>query len=92
MSPAIPEVRLSDEDQLIKHLLHMYKRRGRYGRPVKHFNDSVKIQFNMQLIQIMDLDEKEQVLTLNVWDRYVSRTIIWRHYYYKAWRNTMVQS
>ncbi|XP_041363070.1 neuronal acetylcholine receptor subunit alpha-5-like isoform X2 [Gigantopelta aegis] len=64
------EVRLSDEDQLIKHLLHMYKRRGRYGRPVKHFNDSVKIQFNMQLIQIMDLDEKEQVLTLNVWDRY----------------------
>ncbi|XP_067672594.1 neuronal acetylcholine receptor subunit alpha-2-like [Haliotis asinina] len=64
------DIHPSDEDRLIKILLSRYKRRGKYGRPVKHFNDTVKIEFNIQLIQIMDLDERNQVLTLNVWDRY----------------------
>lgn len=38
----------------------------------------------MQLIQIMGLDEKHQVLTLNVWDRYVSNDIISLCYCYKS--------
>ncbi|ESO93340.1 hypothetical protein LOTGIDRAFT_232752 [Lottia gigantea] len=65
-----PPIKLSHEDRLIKHLLRIYKWRGKYGRPVKQYNDTVKVRFNMQLIQIMDLDEKNQILTLNVWDRY----------------------
>ncbi|CAL1541775.1 unnamed protein product [Lymnaea stagnalis] len=64
-------IQLSEEDKLIKNLLARYKRRGTYARPVKEYNDSITINFNMQLIQIMDLDEKNQVLTLNVWDRYI---------------------
>ncbi|GFO18687.1 neuronal acetylcholine receptor subunit alpha-7 [Plakobranchus ocellatus] len=64
-------IELSEEDKLIKTLLARYKRRGRYGRPLEHFNDTIKIFYNMQLLQIMDLDERNQVLTLNVWDRYI---------------------
>ncbi|XP_025103579.1 neuronal acetylcholine receptor subunit alpha-10-like isoform X1 [Pomacea canaliculata] len=64
------DVHLSWEDKLIKHLLGRYRIRGKYGRPVLHYNESILIRFNMQLIQIMDLDEKNQILTLNVWDRY----------------------
>ncbi|KAH9498917.1 Neuronal acetylcholine receptor subunit alpha-10 [Bulinus truncatus] len=62
---------LSEEDKLIKSLLAKYRRRGTYSRPVEKYNDTITISYNMQLIQIMDLDEKNQVLTLNVWDRYI---------------------
>ncbi|GFS04743.1 neuronal acetylcholine receptor subunit alpha-4 [Elysia marginata] len=63
-------IELSFEDKLIKKLVARYKRRGRWGRPLEHYNDTITINYNMQLIQIMDLDERNQVLTLNVWDRY----------------------
>lgn len=63
---------LSYEDQLVKEILHKYRVRGKYGRPVRRFNDTLKVAFGIQLIQIMDLNEKDQILTLNVWDQYVS--------------------
>lgn len=58
---------LSDEDRLIKHILKKYEYRGTLSRPVHRFNDIMTIYFGLQLIQIVDLDEKEQTLTLNVW-------------------------
>ncbi|XP_067672728.1 neuronal acetylcholine receptor subunit alpha-10-like [Haliotis asinina] len=61
---------LSYEDQLVKEILHKYRVRGKYGRPVRRFNDTLKVAFGIQLIQIMDLNEKDQILTLNVWDQY----------------------
>ncbi|XP_005094728.1 neuronal acetylcholine receptor subunit alpha-10 [Aplysia californica] len=64
-------IQLSEEDKLIKTLLARYRRRGKYGRPVSHYNETITINYNMQLIQILDLDERNQVLTLNVWDRYI---------------------
>lgn len=68
---------ISHEDRLIKHLLKRYQRRGGvYGRPVHNHSDIVTVLFGMQLIQIMDLDEKKQILSLNVWTHYVSFTII----------------
>ncbi|XP_076459204.1 neuronal acetylcholine receptor subunit alpha-10-like [Babylonia areolata] len=63
-------VHLSWEDKLIKRMLARYKARGKFGRPVMHYNDTMNVNFMIQLVQIMDLDEKNQVLTLNVWDRY----------------------
>ncbi|KAL8616961.1 hypothetical protein ACOMHN_041879 [Nucella lapillus] len=63
-------VHLSWEDRLIKHMLARYRARGKFGRPVRNYNDTMKVNFMIQLVQIMDLDEKNQVLTLNVWDRY----------------------
>ncbi|KAK6170294.1 hypothetical protein SNE40_018716 [Patella caerulea] len=61
---------LSNEDRLVKEILHAYKRRGKYGRPVKKYNDTLKVSFSIQLTQIMDLDEQNQILSLNIWDEY----------------------
>lgn len=61
---------MSYEDVLVKYVLDAYKSRSKYGRPVLHFNDTQKVEFAIQLTQIVDLDEQEQVLTLNVWDQY----------------------
>lgn len=63
---------MSQEDRLIKHLIKKYEHRGLYGRPVLNFKDIIKVRFGIQLIQIMDLDERNQVLTINVWVTYVS--------------------
>ncbi|KAL8616949.1 hypothetical protein ACOMHN_041867 [Nucella lapillus] len=63
---------LSYEDVLGKYVLDAYKSRSKYGRPVLHYNDTLTVLFAIQLTQIVDLDEQEQVLTLNVWDQYAS--------------------
>ncbi|XP_048761754.1 neuronal acetylcholine receptor subunit alpha-2-like isoform X3 [Ostrea edulis] len=60
----------SYEDRLIKHLLRRYEERGKYGRPVSNYSDIVELRFGLQLIQIMNLDERKQILTLNVWTSY----------------------
>jgi len=38
------------------------------------FNQSqtVFVKYGLALVQIIDLDEKNQILTTNVWSRYVS--------------------
>ena len=41
------------------------------GRPVYDFNQVVVVSFNLALIQL-DLDEKNRILTLSMWTRYVS--------------------
>ena len=66
-------VMMSDEKRLIKHLLENYERVGIVGRPVFNTSETVHVSYGLALIQILDLDEKNQVLTTNVWSRYVSR-------------------
>ena len=63
---------LSDEKRLIKHMLDNYDKVGLIGRPVLNTSDTVNVSHGLALIQIMDLDEKNQVLTTNCWNRYVS--------------------
>ncbi len=41
------------------------------GRPVVDPSTQLVVQFGVSLIQIIDLDEKSQVLTVNVWNTYV---------------------
>ena len=65
-------VTLSDEKRLIKHLLERYKKFGVVGRPVQNKSETISVEYGLGLIQIQDLDEKNQVLTTNVWCRYVS--------------------
>ena len=62
---------LSDEKRLIKHLLDHYERVGVIGRPVDNTSQTVSVSYGMSLIQILDVDEKNQVLTINIWSRYV---------------------
>ena len=63
---------MSDEKRLIKHLLEEYEMVGVVGRPVFNTSQTINVQYGLALIQILDLDEKNQVLTTNVWSRYVS--------------------
>ena len=63
---------MSDEKRLIKSLLQQYKSFGVVGRPVLNHSETIKVYYGLSLIQILDLDEKNQVLQTNVWSRYVS--------------------
>ncbi|KAH3862136.1 neuronal acetylcholine receptor subunit alpha-10-like [Dreissena polymorpha] len=61
----------SAEGVLIKNLLAGYdKRGGKYARPVANHSHAVPVKLMLQLIQIVDLDEKNQVLKLNLWTNY----------------------
>ena len=63
---------MSDEKRLIRSLLREYKKVGVVGRPVFNQSDTIKVRYGLTLIQILEMDEKNQVLTTNVWSRYVS--------------------
>ncbi|ELU16494.1 hypothetical protein CAPTEDRAFT_218891 [Capitella teleta] len=63
-------IALSDEKRLIKDLLFEYDRVGVVGRPVLNTSDIISVRYGLALIQILDLDEKNQVLTTNCWSRY----------------------
>ena len=77
-------VAMSDEKRLIKHLLDQYETVGRVGRPVFNTSQTIKVYYGLALIQLLDLDEKNQVLTTNVWSRYVSLSLsaLWRLMFY----------
>ncbi|XP_061175301.1 neuronal acetylcholine receptor subunit alpha-9-like isoform X2 [Saccostrea echinata] len=60
-------VQMSSEKLLIKKLLTEYKERGIMGRPVERHHEILTVKFGLSLIQILDLDEKNQVLTTNAW-------------------------
>lgn len=60
---------MSYEDMVTKEVMDSYKHRTVHSRPVKHFNDTLNVKFAIQLMQIMSLSEKNQVLELNIWDQ-----------------------
>ncbi|KAK7498162.1 hypothetical protein BaRGS_00010422, partial [Batillaria attramentaria] len=64
-------LKASREKQLIKQLMRDYEKQGRNGRPLLDHTDSIKVNFSLSLIQIMDVDEKNQVLKTNVWYHYI---------------------
>lgn len=63
---------ISDEKRLVKSLLARYEEYGIVGRPVYNTSIMISVDFGIGLIQILDLDERNQILTTNVWCRYVS--------------------
>lgn len=65
-------IQMSHEKRLIRDLIGNYSARGKMGRPVQEQNDTITILYGMSLIQILDLDERNQVLSTNVWATYVS--------------------
>ncbi|XP_075860717.1 neuronal acetylcholine receptor subunit alpha-5 isoform X4 [Microcebus murinus] len=52
------------EDSLFKDLFQDYER---WVRPVEHLNDKIKIKFGLAISQLVDVDEKNQLITTNVW-------------------------
>ncbi|KAK7492530.1 hypothetical protein BaRGS_00016196 [Batillaria attramentaria] len=55
---------IPDEQRLLIKLLRNYNNNV---RPVINSSHSVEVTFGFSLIQIMDMDEKNQVLTINAW-------------------------
>lgn len=55
-----------DEQRLLKSLLRSYNKEV---RPVKNVRDPVHISFGLAYAQLIDLDEKKQVLVSNLWLR-----------------------
>lgn len=53
-------------------MLSAYAKEGTHGRPVAHNNDYLLVNFSLSLIQIMDVDEKNQILKTSIWYHYVS--------------------
>ncbi|XP_059147521.1 neuronal acetylcholine receptor subunit alpha-10-like [Physella acuta] len=66
----------SSEKTLIRDLLHRYQQEGTSGRPVVHPRDTIMVNFSLSLIQILDVDEKNQVLKTNIWYHYRWRDIL----------------
>ena len=62
----------SKEKQLVKDLLDRYEGQGKEGRPVVNTSDIVVVRFGLSLVQILDVDEKDQILKTNIWYQYVS--------------------
>ena len=62
---------MSEEKELISTLMSNYERVGKAGRPVYNISVPVKVYFGLGLIQL-DLDEKNKILTMSMWTRYVS--------------------
>jgi len=79
VSSETPFRTLSHEKRLIKDLLGNYSNVGIVGRPVRNTSVTITIKFGLALIQILDLDEKNQILNTNVWSRYVRRVFVIIH-------------
>ncbi|GFS16087.1 neuronal acetylcholine receptor subunit alpha-4 [Elysia marginata] len=62
----------SKEKILVRRLLSRYERQGKEGRPVVNTSDAVRVNFGLSLIQILDVDVKNQILKTNIWYEYVS--------------------
>ncbi|KAH9282044.1 Neuronal acetylcholine receptor subunit alpha-3 [Echinococcus granulosus] len=63
----------SFERTLIKQLLEKYERLGKIGRPVMNNSQTLNVQFGLSLFQLMDLDEADQMFTVNVWNKFAWR-------------------
>ncbi|XP_052816938.1 neuronal acetylcholine receptor subunit beta-3-like isoform X2 [Mya arenaria] len=66
------------EKRLIRTLLDEYEARGRMGRPIDLENSTLDVYFGLTLIQILDLDERNQVLSTNVWAGYLWKDLYLR--------------
>ncbi|XP_056239291.1 neuronal acetylcholine receptor subunit non-alpha-3-like [Seriola aureovittata] len=52
------------EDALLKNLFQGYQR---WVRPIQRANDTVRVRFGLKISQLVDVDEKNQLMTTNVW-------------------------
>ncbi|XP_007933263.1 neuronal acetylcholine receptor subunit beta-3 [Orycteropus afer afer] len=53
-----------NEDALLRHLFQGYQK---WVRPVLNSNDTIKVYFGLKISQLVDVDEKNQLMTTNVW-------------------------
>lgn len=61
-----------NEKRLLHHLLDSY---NTLERPVVNESDPLQISFGLTLMQIIDVDEKNQMLVTNIWLKLVSNKV-----------------
>ena len=66
---------LSDEARLIQDLQKPYSHSKTLARPVLNSSHTITVHFGVTLIQILDFDMKNQVLTTLLWKEYVSKHV-----------------
>uniref|UniRef100_A0A672IL02 Cholinergic receptor, nicotinic, alpha 5 n=1 Tax=Salarias fasciatus TaxID=181472 RepID=A0A672IL02_SALFA len=52
------------EDKLFKYLFGHYQK---WVRPVEYLNQTISVKFGLAISQLVDVDEKNQLMTTNVW-------------------------
>uniref|UniRef100_A0A803JJQ9 Cholinergic receptor, nicotinic alpha 4 n=1 Tax=Xenopus tropicalis TaxID=8364 RepID=A0A803JJQ9_XENTR len=58
------ETRAHAEERLLKGLFSGY---NKWSRPVANISDAVMVRFGLSIAQLIDVDEKNQMMTTNVW-------------------------
>jgi hypothetical protein len=58
----------NDAKRLLDHLLNNY---DKIARPVLESNELIDLYLGIKLSQIADIDERNQIMTTNVWIRHV---------------------
>ncbi|XP_012510022.1 PREDICTED: neuronal acetylcholine receptor subunit alpha-4 [Propithecus coquereli] len=58
------ETRAHAEERLLKRLFSGY---NKWSRPVANISDVVLVRFGLSIAQLIDVDEKNQMMTTNVW-------------------------
>ncbi|KAA8596073.1 hypothetical protein FQN60_011364 [Etheostoma spectabile] len=58
------------EDKLFKYLFVNYQK---WVRPVEYLNQTIRVKFGLAISQLVDVDEKNQRMTTNVWMKQASR-------------------
>uniref|UniRef100_A0A8I3S4L3 Cholinergic receptor nicotinic alpha 4 subunit n=3 Tax=Canis lupus familiaris TaxID=9615 RepID=A0A8I3S4L3_CANLF len=70
LPPSVPtvsshvETRAHAEERLLKTLFSGY---NKWSRPVANISDVVLVHFGLSIAQLIDVDEKNQMMTTNVW-------------------------
>ncbi|CAH8499964.1 unnamed protein product [Dicrocoelium dendriticum] len=70
LSSSLLTVTPSSEKILIKQLINNYEKVGKIGRPVKNNKETVVVGYGLSAFQLLEFNEKDQVLTINVWAKY----------------------
>ncbi|XP_053719332.1 neuronal acetylcholine receptor subunit alpha-2-like isoform X2 [Synchiropus splendidus] len=60
---------VNPEDELFRRLFESY---NKLSRPVRNSSDVVIVKFGMSIAQLIDVDEKNQMMTTNVWMKQVT--------------------
>ncbi|XP_034463779.1 neuronal acetylcholine receptor subunit alpha-2-like [Hippoglossus hippoglossus] len=64
--------RVHTEDELFRSLFGRY---SKWTRPARNISDVVIVKFGLSIAQLIDVDEKNQMMTTNVWLKQVGKRL-----------------
>ena len=64
----------NDEFRLMHMILSKQNRSNILARPLRNSSQSMQVNFKLNIVLILDFDEKNQVISLLIWKHYVSST------------------